>query len=67
MTTNFLWLLFQYCIISELQLPSISENVSNMTDITDPVLATINMFRDHPIINNIEQKNFNRSFFSDRH
>ena len=29
-------------IISELQIPSILENISNVTDITDPVLAVIN-------------------------
>ena len=35
-------------IISELQIPSISKNIS--IDITDAVLAAINMFLDHPII-----------------
>ena len=30
-------------IISELQIPSISENISNVTDISDPVLASINV------------------------
>ena len=34
--------------ISELQIPRISENISNMTDITGPVLAAINTFHDHP-------------------
>ena len=34
-------------IISELQIPSISENVPN---ITDPVLATINMLQDHQVL-----------------
>ena len=37
-------------IVSELQIPSISENISNVTDITDPVLAAINMFQDHSSI-----------------
>ena len=50
-------------IISELQIPSISENISNVTDITDSVLAAINMFQDHPSINNIRTKNF-KSVFS---
>ena len=45
-------------IISELQIPSISENISNVTGITDSVLAAINMFQDHPSINNIRTKNF---------
>ena len=42
-------------IISELQIPSISKNIS--IDITDPVLAAINMFLDHPNIKNIRAKN----------
>ena len=50
-------------IISELQIPSISENISNVTDIMDPVLAAINTFKDHPSINNIREKNF-KSVFS---
>ena len=32
-------------IISELQIPSIFENILNMTDITDPVFEAINMFQ----------------------
>ena len=53
-------------IISELQIPSISENISNVTDIIDPVLAVINMFQDHPSIKNIRGKNF-KSIFSFTH
>ena len=49
-------------IISELQIPSISENISNVTDKTDPVLAAINMFQDHPSIKNITAKNFKPVF-----
>ena len=45
-------------IISELQIPSTSENISNVTDITDPALAAINMFQDHPSVKNIREKNF---------
>ena len=49
---------FGYCsnIISDLQIPSICKNISNVTDITDPVLAEINMFQDHPNIKNIRVK-----------
>ena len=32
-------------IISELHIPSIFENILNMTDITDPVFEAINMFQ----------------------
>ena len=45
-------------IISELQIPSISENILNVIDITDPVLAAINMFQDHLSIKNIRDKDF---------
>ena len=37
-----------------------------MTDITDPVLATINMFQNHPSIKNIIKKKF-KSVFSFTH
>ena len=50
-------------IISELQIPRISENISNMTDITGPVLAAIIMFQDHPSIKNVREKNFKSVFF----
>ena len=50
-------------VISELQIPSISESISNVTDITDPVLAAINMFQDHPSIKNIREQTFSISFF----
>ena len=53
-------------IISELQIPRISKNISNVTDITDPVLAVIIMFQDHPSIKNIREKNF-KSVFSSTH
>ena len=53
-------------IISGLQIPSISKNISNVTDITYPVLAAINMFQDHPSIKNIREKNF-KSVFSFTH
>ena len=49
-------------IISELQILRISENISNMTDRTDHVLATINMFQDHLSIKNIRAKNFKSAF-----
>ena len=50
-------------IISELQIPSIFENISNGTDITDPALAAIIIFQDHPSIKNIREKSF-KSVFS---
>ena len=50
-------------IIFELQIPSISENISKVTDMTDPVLAVINMFQDQPSIKNIRAKSF-KPFFS---
>ena len=53
-------------IISELQILGISENISNVTDITDPVFAAIIVFQDHPSIKNIREKNF-KSFFSFTH
>ena len=49
-------------IISELQISSISEDISNLLDITDPVLAAFNMFQDHPSIKNIREKNFQSVF-----
>ena len=50
-------------IISELEIPRISENISNMADITGPVLAAIIMFQSHPSIKNIREKNFKSVFF----
>ena len=37
-------------VISELQIPSISENISNMIDMTDPDLEAINVFQYHPSV-----------------
>ena len=54
--SNFLWLI-------QLQIPSIPENISNVTDTTDLVLAAINIFQNHPSIKNIIAKNF-KSVFS---
>ena len=45
-------------VISELQIPSISENILNVIDIMDPVLAAISMFQDHLSIKNIRDKDF---------
>ena len=53
-------------IISDLQIPSISKDISKATDITDPVLAAINMFQDYPSIKNVRAKNF-KSIFSLTH
>ena len=46
MTANYvkLFVAIFSSIFSELQIPSISENISNVTDITDPVHAAINTF-----------------------
>ena len=68
MTANYVKFFCDYFsnIISELQIPSISENISNVTDITDPVLAAINTFKDHTSIKNIREKNF-KSVFSFTH
>ena len=49
-------------IISDLQIPSISKNISKATDITDPVLAAINMFQDYPSIKNVRAKSFKYIF-----
>ena len=53
---------FFYNFMSELRIPSISENISNATDITDSVLATINVFQDHPSIKDISANNFKSNF-----
>ena len=37
---------------------STDEDISKVTDITDHVLAAINMFKDHQSIKNIRAKNF---------
>ena len=50
-------------IISEPKIPSISENISNVTGISNPVLAGINMFQDHPSIKNVRVKNLKSAFF----
>ena len=61
---KFLTILYKFSnIISDLQIPSISKNISDVTDITDPVLAAIDMFEDHPSVKNIRAKNF-KSVFS---
>ena len=61
---KFLTILYKLSnIISDLQIPSISKNISDLTDITDPVLAAIDMFEDHPSVKNIRAKNF-KSVFS---
>ena len=53
-------------ITFELQIPGMSKNISNVTDITDPVVAAINVFQDHPSIKNTRAKNF-KSVFSLTH
>ena len=42
------------------------QDISKVTDITHPVLAAINTFKDHPSIKNKRAKNF-RSVFSVTH
>ena len=68
MTPNYVNFFCDYLsnIISEIQISSISENISNLTNITDSVLAAINTFQDHPCIKNIREKNF-KSVFSCTH
>ena len=48
--------------ISNLQIPSISKIISNLIDITDPVLAASNIFQDHPSIKDIRAKHFKLVF-----
>ena len=48
--------------ISNLQTPSISKIISNLIDITDPVLAASNIFQDHPSIKDIRAKHFKLVF-----
>ena len=72
LTTNYLKFFCGYLsnIISDLQILSMSRNISNVTDITDPALAAINPsiknISDHPSIKNIRAKNF-KSVFSLTH
>ena len=42
---------------------STDEDISKVTDITDHVLAAINMFKDHQSINNIRAKSFKSVFY----
>ena len=71
MTTNypifFVAIIFEVNIIFELQIPSICgpsicENISNVTDLIDFVLAAINMFQGHTSIKNIKRKILNQFF-----
>ena len=48
--------------ISNLQIPSISKIISNLIDITDPVLAASNIFQDHPSIKDIRAKHIKLVF-----
>ena len=52
--------------IFELQIPNTYESISKVTDITDPALAVIDLFKDHSIIKNIRTENF-KSVFSLTH
>ena len=42
---------------------STDEDISKVTDITDHVLAAINMFKDHQSIKNIRAKNLHQFFY----
>ena len=53
---------FFFNFISNLQIPSISKIISNLIDITDPVLAASNIFQDHPSIKDIRAKHFKLVF-----
>ena len=39
-------------VIPDLQIPSMSKNISNVTNVADLILAAINMFQGHPSVKN---------------
>ena len=49
-------------IFPGLQIPSLYENISNVIDISYPVLGAMNMFQDHPSTKNISAKILNQFF-----
>ena len=49
-------------IVSELQIPRIQDNASNIKSNHDPALAAINTFHNHPSVVNIKQREFNSTF-----
>ena len=49
-------------IVSDLQIPKIQDNASNIKSNHDPVLAAINMFQNHPSVVNIKQRECNSTF-----
>ena len=49
-------------IVSDLQIPKIQDNASNIKINHDPVLAAINTFQNHPSVVNIKQREFNSTF-----
>ena len=49
-------------IVSDLQIPKIQDNASNIKSNHDPVLAAINTFQNHTSVVNIKQRKFNSTF-----
>ena len=49
-------------IVSDLQIPKIQEDASNIRSNHDPVLPAINTFQNHPSVVNIKQRKFNSTF-----
>ena len=49
-------------IVSDLQIPKIEDNASNIKSNNDPVLAAIKTFQNHPSVVNFKQKEFKSTF-----
>ena len=49
-------------IVSDLQIPKIQDNASDIKSNHDPVFAAINTFQNHPSVVNIKQRKFNSTF-----
>ena len=47
-------------IVSDIKVPNIHENLSDIRRNHDPVLTVINTFHNHPVVVNIKQREFNR-------
>ena len=49
-------------IVSDLKIPNIHEDVSDIRTNHDSVLAALNKFQNHPSVVNVKQKEFNTIF-----
>ena len=49
-------------IVSDMQIPKIHEDASNIRSNHNPVLAAVNTFQNHPSFVNIKQREFNSIF-----